>query len=159
MNWIIRNSKKISFYTHLDEILKPLLERIDNYNWVLSDLDGNGGIQDLPIDYENDYFILSASDFKKILDSQTQFYWGVIIGVPTSFEVKIDENNLPYAEGSELIWQNGNLQYPDAEIEIICFDSSYTIVKFTNEYLSDKFKEYFEADAIPLQKFTSKYMK
>jgi hypothetical protein len=159
MNWIIRKSKKITFHTLSDEILKPLSDYIDDYNWILSDLDGNDGLEELLIDYEHDYFILSANEFKKILDSQTQFYWGVIIGVPTSFEIKINENNLPCSEESELIWQVGNLQYPDGEIEIICFDSSYTIVKFNNEGLSNKFKEYFEADAIPLQKFTNKYIK
>jgi len=42
MNWMIRNSKKISYHTHLDEILKPLLGYIDGYNWILSDLDGGG---------------------------------------------------------------------------------------------------------------------
>ncbi len=122
-------------------------------------MDGGAGLDDLPIDYEHDYFILSSNKFKKILLSPIQLYWGVIIGVPTSFEIKINENNLPCSEGSELIWQVGNLQYPGGEIEIICFDSSYTIVKFNNEGLSNKFKEYFEADAIPLQKFTNKYIK
>lgn len=159
MNWIIRNSKKISYHTHLDEILKPLLGYIDDYNWILSDLDGGGYLEGSPIDYERDYFVLSPSEFRKVLNCQVQLYWGVIIGVPTSTEIKINEDQLPYAEGNEVIWQDGNLQYPDAEIEIICFDSGYTIVKFTREYLSNKFKDYFEADAIPLQKFTSKYIK
>jgi len=158
MNWIIRKSKKISGHTYLDEILKPLLEHIDDYNWILSDLDGGGSLEALPINYEDDYFILSANEFKKIVNSRIQLYWGVVIGVPTYFEIKINENNLPHAEGSELIWQDSNLQYPDGEIELVCFDSGYTIVKFGSEELSNKFKDYFEADAIPLQKFTSKYI-
>lgn len=153
MNWIIRKSKKISFHTHLDEILKPLLDYIDDYNWILSDLDGGGGLEDLPIDYEHDYFILTPNEFKKILLSQVQFYWGVIIGVPASFELKVDENNLPCAEGNRLIWENDNFQYPGSEIEIICVDSGYTIVKFTKKELSDKFKDYFGNDAIELEKF------
>jgi hypothetical protein len=159
MNWIIRKSKQISAHTYLEEILRPISDTIDNYNWILSDLDGGGYTEGSPIDYEHDYFVLPASKFRQVLDSHIQFYWGVIIGVPASFEIKINENNLPYAEGSELIWRDSSLQYPDAEIEIVCFDSGYTIVKFTNENLSNKFKAYFESDAIPLQKFTSKYIK
>jgi hypothetical protein len=158
MNWIIRNSKKISYHTNLDEILRPFLEHINNYNWILSDIEG-GDWTGLPIDYEHDYFVLSPNEFQRILNNYVQFYWGIIIGVPISVEIMINENNLPYAEGNRVIWENGNLQCPNAEIEIICFDSSYTIIKFTNEYLSNKFKDYFEADAIPLQKFTSKYIK
>ena len=44
MNWIIRKSAKITDHTYLDEILKPLLKHIDDYNWILSDLDGDGNI-------------------------------------------------------------------------------------------------------------------
>jgi hypothetical protein len=66
--------------------------------------------------------------------------------------VKLNVNDLPYAEGNAMIWKNGNLQHPDAEIEIVCFDSGYTIVKFTRQDLSDKFKAYFD-EAIELEKF------
>ncbi len=71
---------------------------------------------------------------------------------PICIEIQLDENNLPYAEGNNLIWKNGNLQYQGAEIEVICVDSGYTIVKFTKEDLSEKFKAYFE-EAIELEKF------
>ncbi|MEO7214796.1 hypothetical protein [Mucilaginibacter sp.] len=81
------------------------------------------------------------------------------IAIPYNIEITIDENAIPLAEGNELIWKNGNLQYPDAAIEIICFDSGYTIVKFTDERLSAKFKAYFGDEAIELEKFTSKFTK
>jgi hypothetical protein len=152
-----QESKKLSGHTYLGEILKPVFGYIDNYNWILSDLDG-GAYYDLPIDYEHDYFVLPSPEFKKILNSDMQFYWGVIIAVPISLDVKIDENNLPYAEGNEVIWKEGNLQYPNAEIEIACVDSSYTIVKFNNQELSEKFIDYF-TEAKPLEKFTHKYLK
>ena len=42
------------------------------------------------------------------------------------------------------IWKNGNLQVENSKIEIIAWDSSYTIVKFSEKKMSDKFKEYFE---------------
>ena len=58
-----------------------------------------------------------------------------------------------------LIWEDGNFQYPSSEIEIICFDSGYTIIKLAKKELSDKFKKYFGNDAIELEKFRNKYMK
>src|SRR5260370_21006830 len=99
MNWILHRSKKISGHTYLDEILKPLLEYIDDYNWILSDLDGGGDLEELPIDYEHDYFILTPNEFKKVLNGQVQFSLGVIIGVPVSVKIDLDEKALPYAEG------------------------------------------------------------
>ena len=157
MNWILHRSKKVSGHTYLGEILTPLLDYIDNYNWILSDLDG-GAHYDLPIDYEHDYFILNSNDFRKILSSDIQFYWGTIIGVPISVEIELDENALPYAEGNGIIWKDGNLQYPNADIEIDCVDSGYTIVKFDSQNLSNKFIDYF-IEAKPLEKFTHKYLK
>jgi hypothetical protein len=156
MNWIIRKSQKISCHTVLGEILKPLEECIDSYNWIISDIDG-GGHYELPINYEEDYFILSPDQLKQILNSHFQFYWGAILAIPKSVDINLDEDNLPYVEGNPHIFENGHIQHPDAEIEIDCFDSGYTIVKFSNEILSDKFKSYFE-EALSIDKFNSNYI-
>jgi hypothetical protein len=157
MNWIIRNSKKLRWQTDLTELFKPIYKEIENYNWILSDIEYNGTstYNDLPINYDHDYFILSPKQFRKLVDIDIQIYWAIILGVPIDIEIKIDENELPYADGNGLVWKNGNIQYPDASIEIICFDSGYTIVKFKDETLSDTFKEYFD-EAIELEKFHNK---
>lgn len=151
MNWIIGNTKKIKFHTDLSEILKPILENSENYNWFLCDLDFIAD-RSLPIDFNANYFKLNNEEFLKIVYSQTQIIWGVISAVPKSIEIEIDENNLPFVEGNELIWKNDNFQVENSEIEIIAFDSSYTIVKFKNYTLSEKFKAYFD-EAIELEKF------
>ena len=151
MNWIIRNTSKIEFHTNLNEILKPISADLENYNWFLCDLDFMSD-SPLPINFDKDYFILKNEDFQKIADSRTQIIWGVISAVPKSFAVEVDTENLPFVEGNDLVWENGNLQVNNSEIEIIAFDSSYTIVKFTNQSLSEKFKNYFE-EAIELDKF------
>jgi len=151
MNWIIRNTKKFEFHTYLDEILKPISDDVENYNWILCDLDFMTD-KSLPINFDEDYFILSNVDFQKIANSRTQIIWGVISAVPKSFALEVDTENLPFVEGNDLVWENGNLQVNNSEIEIIAFDSSYTIVKFTNQSLSEKFKNYFE-EAIELDKF------
>jgi hypothetical protein len=66
--------------------------------------------------------------------------------------VDVDEEHLPYAESNDIIWKNENIQHPNAQIEIVCFDSGYTIVKFRDEHLSNKFKAYFD-EAMELEKF------
>jgi len=156
MNWIIRKSNKLSAHTYLDEILKPLDKYIELYNWVLTDIDGGAHAFGLPIDFDHEYFILSPGDFRKILNGRFQFYWGIIFAVPKAIDIKLDDDNLPYAEGNDLIWESGHIQYPDAEIEIACVDSGYTIVKFSREDISDKFKSYFD-EALTLDDFKSKY--
>jgi hypothetical protein len=151
MNWIIKNTSKIDFHTNLKEILKPISKDLDNYNWFLCDLDFITE-KTLPINFDENYFILNNEDFQKIVNSQTQIIWGVISAVPKNINIEINENDLPFVEGNDLVWENGNLQVNNSEIEIIAFDSSYTIVKFKSQTLSEKFEKYFD-EAIELEKF------
>jgi hypothetical protein len=155
MNWILRYSNKMPFHTHLNAILKPIMNNIKDWSWLISDLDYfPDTITNLPVDFERDYFILSSKDFQTLVDANPQIIWGVILGMPRTSTIKVDEDNLPYAEFNELIWKNGNIQHPHAHLEIVAFDSSYTIVKFRYQHLSDKFKAYFQ-EAIELEKFSN----
>lgn len=151
MNWIIRDTTKIDFHTNLNEILKPILTDLQDYNWLLCDLDFIAE-NPLPINFDKKYFILKNEDFQKIINSQTQIIWGVISAIPQNIPIKVNENNLPFVEGNDLVWENGNLQVNNSEIEIIAFDSTYTIVKFKNQSLSNKFKRHFD-EAIELEKY------
>ncbi|SDP96245.1 hypothetical protein SAMN05428975_4191 [Mucilaginibacter sp. OK268] len=154
MNWIIRRSDKLSAHTYLDELLIPILEDLSGFNWLLTDLDFNSSEinEHLPINFDHECFLLSENEFHVLLNANIQIWWGVILGFPRSITVTLDEDNLPFAEGNGLIWKNENIQHPDAQIEIICFDSGYTIIKFKDSYLSDKFKSHF-TEAIALEKF------
>jgi hypothetical protein len=155
MNWIISDSNKMEYHTHLNAVLKPIEDDIKDMNWIISDLDYFPDIiTDLPVDLSHDYFVLSPEDFRTLVDANTQIIWGVFLGIPSTSPLEVDKEHLPYAEFNELIWKNGNIQHPSAQIEIVCFDSSYTIVKFRDEYMSDKFKAYFN-EAIELERFSN----
>ncbi|RKR85281.1 hypothetical protein BDD43_5545 [Mucilaginibacter gracilis] len=158
MNWIIQKSKKITCHTLLNEILTPILNEVKDYNWIFSDIDYNDSqSKNLPINMDDEYFVLTPKQFEIILNADVQIWWGVVLGVPNHLKIAVNESNIPLAEGNALIWKDGNIQYPDAEIEIICFDSGYTIVKFKNEVLSKHFKVYFP-EAIQLEKFSQSFI-
>ena len=84
--------------------------------------------------------------------------WGAFSGIDKNLEIEITEEVLPLCEGVPEIWKNGNFQVEESEIEIIAWDSGYTIVKFKDEELSNKFKEYFD-EAIELEKYKWKEIK
>jgi hypothetical protein len=153
MNWIIQHTEKLEFHTNLKELLKPILTDIKDFNWVISDFDFISD-KSLPINYEHDFFVLSSDEFEEILKSEMQLIWGVVSGFPKDQKIILDENDLPYAEGNDLIWENENFQLQNSVIEIIAFDSSYSIIKFKDEKLSNQFKAYFD-EAIELDKFNS----
>lgn len=153
MNWIIGKTDKLRYHTQLSELTKPLQPYLKYYKWLFTDLDFlTNKLPHLPINFDEDYFILSAADFKKVTDEDVQIIWGALLAVPNGKDINVDEQQLPYVEGNENIWRNGNIQLETAEIEIDCFDSSYTIVKFRSEEMSKVFKDYF-TEAIELEKF------
>lgn len=152
LNWILEKSNKLDFHTNLAKILEPLKINFKNYKWVFNDIDFMSD-DILPINLDDDYFILNDLELNKILDVHTQFIWGIISAVPLDEEVILQSNDLPFIEGNDSIWNNNIFQIINSEIEIIAFDSSYTIVKFKNKLLSDKFKMFFE-EAIELEKFS-----
>lgn len=156
MNWVIRSTKKVKFHTNIQEILKPIWKDLPIHNWLLIDLDFVSD-NEIPINFERDFFILNHQQFKQIYHSRTQIIWGIIAAVPIHIELDPTKLSSPSAEDPE-VWHNGYFSIPESVLEIIAFDSGYTIVKFKDEKLSDIFKEYFKEQAIELEKFNKKYI-
>ena len=140
----------------MNVLLEPIKDDITDLKWLISDLDINTSeMEKLPINHEKDGFLISSQEMKTICRTDTQIIWGAFSGIDKNIELKTDKIEFPYAEGNAEIWKNGNLQVENSKIEIIAWDSSYTIVKFTEKKMSDKFKEYFE-EAIELENYKFK---
>lgn len=155
MNWVLNSESNVDYHTNLSQILKPINNNIQNFNWLLSNLEYtvlNLYQKELPIDFEKSHFLLSSSEFDIILKTDIQIIWGVIIAISDKVKLNIEENHIPYSDGNDEIWVENYFQNENAEIEIICFDSSCTIVKFRDKQLSDKFKTFFPA-AIALKEY------
>lgn len=60
----------------------------------------------VPLNYDHDYFILSPEEFNVLAHADVQIIWGVISGVPATQLIEIDENNMPYSEGNDLVWKD-----------------------------------------------------
>lgn len=156
MNWIIRSTKKVKFHTNLQEVLKSIWDNLAVYRWILTDLDFISD-QLLPINFDKDFFVLDNPEFEKLYHSNTQIIWGIISAIPYNIEPDASLISKLSAEDS-IVWEPDHFLIQESIIEIIAFDSGYTIVKFKDKNLSDKFKDYFHEQAIDLQKFNEKYI-
>ncbi|NLR95147.1 hypothetical protein [Flammeovirga agarivorans] len=137
-------------------LLEPIKDDIKDLKWLISDLDINTSeIEKLPINHEKDWFLISSDEMELICKTDTQIVWGVFSGIDKNVDLKTDQIEIPYADGNGEVWKNGNLQVENSKIEIIAWDSSYTIVKFTKREISDKFKKYFD-EAIELEEYKFK---
>lgn len=154
MNWIISKSEKIEFHTNLSAVLKPIEKFLEDYQFFVSDYLFKSESNNLPFqNFSSNYEILSAEDFKKILQGEVQFMWLYLAAVPKGEQILIDDENLPYVEGNPDIWEAG-FQMGNAVFELYAYDSSYTILKFKNQEHSELFKDYFrEAERLEEYQF------
>ncbi|CAA7386748.1 hypothetical protein [Chryseobacterium fistulae] len=150
MNWVIRNSTKIKFHTDLSGILKPIWDELSEYKWIITDVDFITD-NEISLNFEEDFFVLNSDEFEKLMKSNTQIIWGVIAAVNHEFQINTREISKVSAEDFN-VWKNDVFLIPESDLEIIAFDSGYTILKFKNIELSNKFKDYFGKEAIELQK-------
>lgn len=157
MNWVIRSTKKVKFHTNLQEVLKPIWNDLTEYDWILIDLDFITN-NEIPINFDHDYFILNQEQFKLLYQSDTQIIWGVISSVPKNSELNLNLISSLSAE-DEKVWMSNQFLISESIIEIVAFDSGYTIIKFKEEKLSNKFKDYFQEEAIDLREFVKKHIR
>ena len=119
----------------------------------MSDLDViNYSKEKLPIDFRENFSIVSPENFKRIIETDIQIIWGVISAVKKSETPKFDKKNFPYVEGNDEVWESDKFQVENSVFEITAWDSSYTIVKFKDSELSGKFKAEYD-EAMELDKF------
>lgn len=154
MNWIIRSTKIVKYHTNLHEILKPIWEDLNKYNWLLTDLDFISDVE-LPINFDHDCFILDSKEFEIIYNSEVQIIWGIISAIPKNCKFNVDLLGKLSSEDNK-IWQPDQFLISESFLEIVAFDSGYTILKFTDKELSDKFKNHFGKEVLSLEKFNQK---
>ncbi|MCW3170154.1 hypothetical protein OMO38_16630 [Chryseobacterium sp. 09-1422] len=154
MNWIIRSTKTVKYHTNLKEILKPIWENLGDYHWIITDIDFMSDTE-LPINFNADYFFLTHAEFERIFQSNAQIIWGIISAVPQDSAIDFGKVSTLSAENI-CVWECNEFQIHQSIVEITAFDSGYTIVKFKDQKLSEKFKDYFQNQALDLQAFNDK---
>ncbi|MGD9679441.1 MAG: hypothetical protein AB7V16_13960 [Vulcanibacillus sp.] len=170
MNSILVNSSQVEFYTFLKPIFNSINNKQIQYNWLLTDLELNWipedfldfmeqyKVSDSYWDRENIYWITGEqlTAFTNKYEG-IQFIWGILSGFDKS--VTIDINNLiehPFADGNPNFWIPGGVatQHSKAELEIVCWDSSLTLLISNDQEIVKKFSRVF-IDARDLDEYNS----
>ncbi|MFP3832981.1 hypothetical protein [Chryseobacterium sp. SIMBA_028] len=123
----------------------------------MTDLDFVSNEQLIPINFDEDFFLLDHQQFEQLYKSNPQVIWGIVAAVPNNTNPDIALlSNLSVEDTN--VWNVNHFSVPESILEIIAIDSGYTIVKFKDKKISDKFKDYFLEQALDLQKFNEKYI-
>lgn len=144
MNTILRNSTRMGFHTDIHLIFQAFQGRQNEFNWLITNLEcyPEEAFQSL----ENEPLWLSGKQLTEITGKQRiQFVWAVLSGFNS--DIKIDLNNLevqPLAEGHPSLWTaHPTIQHPNATVEIVCVDSSFTFLLSKDNDLSQRFRIFF----------------
>lgn len=146
---ILENTYQLEFQTELSKLITPFRDKFRSLNWLLTDLDymildaeEYGSVDKLNLGEKA--IRLKGTELCDLVEKRKiQFVFGVLTGFNTEIP-SVAEEDLPTADQNQEVWtEPKKFQIPSAEIEIICWDSSTTILKFKNNLLGQKFMQEF----------------
>jgi hypothetical protein len=134
------------YHTDVRMVFHALGGRQKEFNWLVSNLEVNNHPDLFPYDPHNQVSWLSGQEFSEIVEeNDIQFIWAVLSGF--SPNANIDVNVLqvvPFADGNPALWEkNVAVQHPEALVEIVCWDSTYTMLLSKDNDLSQRFRQFF----------------
>ncbi|MBQ9746809.1 MAG: hypothetical protein IJW21_08315 [Clostridia bacterium] len=134
------------FYTFLDKVFDAIENKQDEYNWLITDCDLNITFPLFSEARGDRYCWIDGKELAEIVRTQKiQWIFAVLSGfrkyIPLEEVLKYP---LPYADGYRGFWENPiSLQHPLAEVEIVPWDSTITLLISKNIEIVDSFKRNF----------------
>lgn len=134
------------YYTYMDKIFKAIENEQLKYNWLITDCESYPEDKRINEMFSKEYIWISGEQLTEIISKDDfQFVWGVFSGF--SPEVTLEEAlsyDLPFADGYKGFWVNNvGIQHPLAEVEIVAWDSSLTLLISMDDNLVQKFRSNF----------------
>ncbi|MEZ6116842.1 MAG: hypothetical protein R3C28_09755 [Pirellulaceae bacterium] len=134
-NLIIEKSPTIPWYTDLHPFFALIESTIRSHRWLWSDVDVNRALP-LPDDTFDPY-VVDGSTLFDFAAGRPQFNWSVLSALPFDADVDptaIPREAVPYADGNPDFWHGSpRPRYTDALFEIVCWDSSATLLIGTDD--------------------------
>lgn len=141
MNLILHSPAAVPYFTNLACTLKAAEIEVRDFDWFVSDVETN---IDVPVLSGNGWF--TGEELAQVLATEhLQFIWGVLSAVPEGW--RCDVESVPFAQGNASYWSNDTVipQLRGALFEVVCWDSSATILSGLNDVQADAFMRTFPA--------------
>ncbi len=148
MNLLLDSSSAVPYFTDVDATLRAMGVSASEFDWYLSDVETNFD----PAGFSWSDRWMTGPELAEVLShANFQFIWAVFSAFPRGARVEIDE--APFADGNRAFWvDDGTLrpQLAGASFELVCWDSSATILIGISESQADQFGLAYP-EAKPLQ--------
>lgn len=120
------------YYTFLKEYFNLMDNVQKEYNWLISSYECYPRSKEIQSVFSREVVWLSGSELTDIINEEDfQWIWGVLSGFPQKLSLEeVMAHKIPWADGNTVVWNEGHrMQHPLADIEIVAWDSSATIIK------------------------------
>ena len=125
MNLILENTDQVRFFTDMALVFNALGISAVDYDWFVSDIETNCSESM----FAQDNRWISGRELQEFLDNNNiQFIWAVFSAVPKGVHFVVETP--PYVYNNQSYWSGEEVrpQLEDALFEIVCWDSSATIL-------------------------------
>ncbi len=140
MNLIVERVPRIRWYTDLHPFLAALGDHVNEFVWRFDDVDTNVA---MPTEEKpGGVWCLTGDQFRSLVFDHPQFVWAVISAIPRQHAGDaFRSKTVPYADGNRGFWTGSpKPQHPDAEFEVVCWDSSATLLIGAEEKIGTAFR-------------------
>ena len=138
-------------YTNIALVFQAFAGRQKEFNWLITNFEGHG-VGDgwgtcLPdIAFGKEPKIVSGLVLTEVVEQiDIQFIWGNLSAFAPDVKLDVAQMDVvPWADGNRMFWSaNVAPQHPQATVEIVCFDSSLTLLLSKDNDLSQRFRAFF----------------
>ena len=144
---------RMPWYTDLAVVFDVLGGREREFDWLVTDLDCN----DFPPELRSrtDRYFFAGEALSRLVHSQpqpVQFVWAVLTGFEHGTELDLSALQVhPMAQDNPDFWSGEpRIQYPGARVELVCWDSTATLLLTADVDLTARFRAGFP-EAVDLQ--------
>ncbi|MBT9391693.1 hypothetical protein KLP40_00845 [Hymenobacter sp. NST-14] len=152
MTILLEDVPQFRWQTDLGRLLPAIRQQVEELTWVISNLQCWHLRDFIPtvaeweeqMEHHYSYTVVSGKTlYDTMADTDIQVVWGVFCGVKGNMPA-LSKDEVPYADGSKEPWTEPKaFQLAASEIEIVCFDSSVTLVKFRDKVIGRQFLKVF----------------
>ncbi len=139
------NEKGEEYYTDLVRVFEAINNKQMDYNWLITDCECLCD-PEIAKSLEQQYCWMSGEDLTDlVINNHIQWIWAVLSAFDKSVPLsEVLTYDLPCADGYPGFWEKPiSIQHPLAQIEIVPWDSSLTLLFSKRKEDVDSFLKYF----------------
>jgi hypothetical protein len=147
---LLKGRCEMRYFTDLRLVFRAIGERQREFDWLITDLEyASLGVHEHdgppPFTGSGPHWLTGEQLTRLVAEYEMQFVWAVLSGFAPG--VFLDLGSLevePYADGNPGFWvDEPRIQHPRAEVEIVSWDSSRTLLLCRDRSIGESFRRYF----------------